>query len=269
MGEFGARVVAGLVTAFIVALIRVGVNRMPNVAWDLWGTLWPVLGGATVFLVCWAVQLIRNKFRDVEEKLSGIEGAGLKVVSRGADGVVSIRLGEREFDFGPGAYEYYEEQKESDREKILRRLRRHVAILSLRLNKEDFEMLIDEKRRVHLKLNQYLKQARGIKEKIESERDRRAREPQHTYFFEHARELLAGIPLPPPLPDYELNRLTGEVGNWQREVYEFLQNEVKGYAEEFNLSVPPLSQQTDPLSLLLHFVDEYVGRLISIKSRQP
>jgi hypothetical protein len=187
-----------------------------------------------------------------------------EVISRGTD-IVSVKLGEREFDFGPGAYEYYERQRGLDQEKLLRQLRR--SFTKSRWNKEDFEMLIDEKRLVHITLDQYLNRARSIKQEIESERERRAHEPP--FSEEESRFLAAGIPLPPPLPDLALGRLIFDVWTWQREVYEFLQKEVKGYAEEFQLAVPPPTQETGPLSFLLYSIDEYVERLIRIKSSQP
>lgn len=127
-------------------------------------------------------------------------------------------------------------------------------------------MLIDEKRRVHLTLDKYLKQAGGIREQIDSERERRAHEPP--FSEEEMRFLSAGIALSLRSSDLAVTRLTGDLGKWQREVYEYLRKDVPGYAEEFNWAVPPLSHATDPLSLLVHFLDVYVDGLTNIKSRQ-
>ena len=220
-----------------------------------------LLFGLAIFVMLRRVGVIERSLMEILQNAKQ-SGSALAVVSHGTE-IVSVRLGEREFDFGPGAYEYFERRSASDREKILREIRRNNKT---RWNKEHFEMLVDEKRRAHIRIDQFLASARSIKQQIESERDRRIREPK-VDLVSLANDTL-GLGLSPSA-DYEVVRLAFDFQMWKREVYEFLQKEVRGHAEEFRRDIPPPTQETDQLGLLLHSMGVLEERLVQIKSRVP
>ncbi len=218
---------------------------------------------------------LNSRFKTISQKPPDASSGEdpLKVVARTADLTV-VRLGEKEFELGPGAYDYYKQQNEADQEKILRLLRRYIA--KLRWTKEEFIMEVDERQRLHIRLDRYMGEGRAIKAAIDNESSQRLVPPPPLGELGSARRGLAAALGPPLLglgllPDFKLSQLGTDLQRWQDEVYSFLQKERPGFSEEFrrDVALPEDHRNMDALKLLSHKVGILIERLVEIKRKIP
>ena len=117
-----------------------------------------------------SVLLGLNRLRKVEEKLedhSGQSTSSALTLQYQTETGCCVRLGDLEFEFGPGAYEYYKKLSLPNQAIIDSKLRRRT--IKIRWIKENLEELVDSSKVVVRQLDDFLKEAASLWGQITSE----------------------------------------------------------------------------------------------------
>ncbi len=133
--------------------------------------------------------------------------------------------------------------------------------VNLQTSHEQLNAKID-RLRVYSKLDQFVKRADGLKQRIRAERSRRG--------IRSLTESITGLAAQVPhLPDFEVTLFSSEVAALNNEVYEFLRKEAQRHAPEFHRAVPSPTETMEPIGLLLHNIEVIEGRILEIKDKVP